>query len=103
MLRFLFVIFFLCVLVVVSVMFAYRARAAMSECAPRTPCIRDVKPPDCEVAHPLLARDTPAWRERMIANVIRCPQPLCIVEMKCEPLQQVTRVSTLDILRAVGR
>lgn len=51
----------LCGLVAVSVVWEYRARAAMSECSPRSPCLPDVKPPvceipECEVVRPLVRR-----------------------------------------------
>ncbi len=52
----------LCGLVAVSVVLEYRASAAMSACEqPRTICIPDVKPPDCQpldcdVVRPLLRR-----------------------------------------------
>jgi len=107
--RSLFLIFLLCGLVAVSVVFAYRARAATQPCSPRTPCIPNVKPPDCvkpdgDVARPLLHQLCEhQWRERIIGAAIRCPQSLCSVDVIREKLQTVQRVSTLDIMRAIGR
>ncbi len=61
MFRSLFLIVLLCGVIGVSVVFTYRARAAMSECSARTPCIRDVKPPDCERVSPLLQASCEMW------------------------------------------
>lgn len=101
---------FLCGLTLFSVVLEYRASAVGSVCEqPRDLCI-PVKPPmcvipDCEVSCPLLRRScAQAWREHFIENpVIRSPQSLCFVDVPFDQLQTVARVSTHNILRAMGR
>ena len=101
-------ILFLCGLVGVSVVLEYRASAETYQCSPRGLCVPEVKPPDCvrpdcEVERPLLRSScAPAWRKTLIERVIRCPQRLCFV-FESDKLDTVARVSTLDILRAIGR
>lgn len=109
MFRPLFLIFFLCGLIVLSVCLAYRASAEADRCSvPIGVCLPEVKlpvceRPDCEVERPLLRSScAPAWRKPLIADAIRCPQRLCFV-FEDDKLQTVARVSTLDILRAMGR
>ena len=69
-------------------------------------CIPEVLPPivsDCEVEHPLLRRCEHRWQVPLIADAIRCPQSLCFQDVKRDKLDTVAMVSTLDILRAIGR
>ena len=107
MLRILFLIFFLCGLTIVLISLGYRASAETSTCSPRGLCV-PVKPPDCvkpdcDVTRPLLRVSCAhAWRERLIGDVIRSPQSLYVV-FERDKLNTVAMVSTLDILRAMGR
>ena len=109
MFRKILLIFLFCGLTVLSVALEYRASAGTSTCpSPRGLCV-PVEPPDCklptcEAVRPLLHRSCDrAWREHLIGDVIRCPQRLCFVDVKMDKLQTVARVSTLDIMRAMGR
>ena len=87
-------ILFLCGLTVLSGYLEYRARAEPYSCPslPRV-CVPDVKIPNCEVAPPLLRSC-----ERM-----KSPQPLSLEDVKKDKLNTVSRVSTLDIMRALSR
>lgn len=108
MFRKILLIFLFCGLIALSVILEYRASAETYVCpSPRGPCII-VKPPDCvipdcEVSRPLLRWCEHQWREPLIGNAIRCPQRLCFVDVKMDRLQTVARVSTLNIMRAIGR
>ena len=107
---------FLCGLVAFSVVLEYRGSAAVRECPvlplqPRRPCPRVTPPPcerpdvlpDCSVVRPLLRVSCEhAWREHLIGETIRNPQSLCFV-FEDDKLSSVAMVSTLDILRAIGR
>jgi len=109
-------ILFLCGLVGFSVVLEYRASAAVRECPhpkrqPRGECLPVIPPPcerpevlpDCSVLRPLLRVSCAhAWRERLIGDVIRSPQSLCVV-FERDKLKTVAMVSTLDIMRAMGR
>ena len=80
---------FLCGLTVLSVVLSYRARAETSICpSPSRPrvCVPEI--PKCEVL------PVPRACEPM-----RSPQPLSLEDK----LNTLSRVSTLDILRAIGR
>ena len=108
MFRTLILIFLFCGLTVLCVVLEYGATAETSTCLkfPRV-CVPDVQPPDCklptcEVDRPLLRRCEHRWRVPLIADTIRCPQRLCFV-FEDDKLNTVARVSTLDILRAIGR
>ena len=109
MFRTLILIFLFCGLTVLSVVLEYRATAETSTCPgfPRV-CVPDVQPPDCkpptcEVKRPLLHRSCEhTWRKHLIGDTIRCPQSLCFV-FEDDNLHTVARVSTLDIMRAIGR
>lgn len=106
-------IFLLCGLIGVSVFLAYRARAETYTCpSPRAfPCVPEVLPPDsvrpdCEVERPSLRRCEHRWRKPLIADAVRCSQSLCFSDVqhdKLDKLQRVARLSTLDILRVIGR
>ena len=80
--------------------------AATSECPvspPLRPCERPDVLPDCSVVRPLLRVSfAHAWRERLIGDVIRSPEILCFV-FEEDKLSSVAMVSTLDIMRAIGR
>ena len=110
MFRKIFLIFLFCGLTVLSVVLEYGATAGTSTCSgfPRGLCV-PVEPPDCklptcEVERPLLRSSCErAWQEHFIGNVLRCPQPMCFVDVKMDKLQTVAMVSTLDIMRAMGR
>ena len=109
MFRKILLIFLFCGPIVLSVVLEYRATAGTSICpSPRGLCV-PVEPPDCklptcEVERPLLHRSYDrTWRQHLIGNVIRCPQPMCFVDVKMDKLQTVAMVSTLDIMRAMGR
>ena len=108
MFRTLILIFLFCGLTVLSLVLEYRATAGTYTCpSPRGPCVPveppDCKPSTCEVERPLLHRSCDrAWREHLIGDVIRCPQRLCFV-FEDDKLNTVARVSTLDIMRAIGR
>ncbi len=103
MLRTLFLIFFLCGLTIVSVRLEYRASAETYVCPPPSRvCVPDVKPPDCEVEHPFPRSCERPWQKRLIGDTIRCPQGLCFV-FEDDKLSTVAMVSTLDLLRAMGR
>lgn len=108
MFRTLILIFLFCGLTVLSVVLEYGATAETSTCPPRRGlCVPDVNPPncvrpDCEVERPLLRRCEHRWRVPLITDAIRCPQRLCFV-FEYDKLETVARVSTLDILRAIGR
>ena len=107
MFRTLLLILFLCVLTAFSVVLEYRARAATYTCSPRGTCVR-VKPPDCvipdcQVMRPLLRVSCErAWREHLMKTGVRSPQLPCFV-FEDDKLQTVARVSTLDIMRAIGQ
>ena len=109
MLRILFLIFFLCGLTIFSVSLEYRATAETFECQPLRVCVPNVQPPDCEIPDcqvgfvPLRRSCERPWREPLIGTPIRYPQSLCFVDVPFDPLEMVARVSTLDILRAIGR
>lgn len=104
-------ILFLCGLTVLSVVLEYRASAAGSECGfpPRAICVPDVKPPDCvipdcEVLRPLLRVSCErAWREPLMKTRVRSPQRFPCFVFEDDKLQTVARVSTLDIMRAIGQ
>ena len=115
-------ILFLSGLTAVSVVLEYKASAETFACPPvhmclskapppcePLPCVPDVKPPDCEpldcdVSRPLLRRTCAhAWREHLISDAMRSPQPICFVDVKIDRLNTVARVSTADILRAMSR
>ena len=108
MFRKILLIFLFCGLTVLSVVLEYRATAGTSTCpSPRGLCVPmeppDCKLPTCEVVRPLLHRSYDrAWREHLIGDAIRCPQRLCFV-FEDDKLNTVARVSTLDIMRAIGR
>ena len=87
-------ILFLCGLTVLSGYLEHRARAETYSCPslPRV-CVPDVKIPNCEVAPPLPRACKP----------MKSPQPLSIENVKTDKLNTVSRVSTLDILRAMSR
>ena len=87
-------ILFLSGLTIVSVVLSYKASAETFACPPvhmclpkapppcePLPCVPDVKPPDCEpldcdVSRPLLRRTCAhAWREHLISDAMRNPQP----------------------------
>ena len=106
-------ILFLCGLVAFSVFLEYRGSAATSECPdpplrlclPVTPppCERPEVLPDCSVVRPLVrGKGEHRWRKHLIGETIRCPQGLCFV-YEDDKLNTVARVSTRDILRAIGR
>ena len=100
-------ILFLCGLVVLSVVLEYRASAETPTCSPRGLCLRvqppDCVKPDCEVLRPLLHRSCEhRWQQPLIGDTIRCPQSLFFV-FDDDKLSTVAMVSTLDILRAMGR
>ena len=107
MLRILFLILFLSGLAGFSVVLEYRASAETDPCSPRGLCI-PVKPPDCvlpdcDVACPLLHRSCKhRWQQHLVGDTIRCPQRLCFVFSR-DKLETVAMVSTLDIMRAMGR
>ena len=96
-------IFLFCGVTVLSVVLEYGATAGPYTCpSPRGPCV-PVKPPDCDVARPLLHRSCKhTWRKHLIGDTIRCPQPICFV-FEGDKLNTVAMVSTLDIMRAIGR
>ena len=114
---------FLCGLTAVSVVLSYRASAepfachVAPICLPEAPlgcqtiaCLPEVQPPECEVPdcavlRPLLRRScAQMWREHLRDTVRRSPQRFpCFVDEKFDKLQTVSRVSTLDILRAMSR
>lgn len=94
-------IFSLCGLITFSVVLAYKASAETFECPPvrvclpeapppceTLPCVPDVKPPDCEpldcdASRPFLRRSCArAWREHLISDAMRNPQPICFVDVK---------------------
>ena len=86
---------FLCGLTVLSVVLENRARAETSICpSPPRPrvCLPEVKIPDCEVL--------PVPRT---CEVMKRPQPLSLEDVPKETLNTVSRVSTLDIIRAMSR
>ena len=104
---------FLCGLFGFSFFLEYRGSAATSECPdpPLRPCPRVTPPPcerpdvlpDCSVVRPLLRVSCEhARRKHLIGETIRSPQSLCFV-LKRDKLKTVAMVSTLDILRAIGR
>lgn len=109
MLRSLFLIFFFCGLTVLSVVLEYRASAEAYVCPshPREICV-PVKPadcgspPDCSVLPPLRRSCERAWQEHLIGDTVRSPQSLCFVS-EDDKLNTVAMVSTLDIMRAMGR
>lgn len=83
---------FLCGVTLLSGCLADRARAETSICPlPSLPrvCVPEVKIPDCEV-------ETPRPRA---CEPLKRPQPLSLEDK----LQSVSRVSTLDIMRAMSR
>ena len=102
-------IFLFCGLTILSLVLEYRATARTSTC-PGFPPVRvpdvqlpDCKPPTCEVERPLLHRSCEhTWRQRLIADTIRCPQRSGFV-FERDQLSTVAMVSTLDIMRAMGR
>ena len=108
MFRKILLIFLCCGLTVLSVVLEYRASAKTYQCSPRGLCV-PVKPPDCVrpdcgVLRPLLrVLCKHRWRQHLIADAIRCPQSLCVVDVPFDKLNTVAMVSTLDILRAMGR
>ncbi|MYA69390.1 hypothetical protein F4009_00005 [Candidatus Poribacteria bacterium] len=85
-------ILFLCGLTAVSVVTEYRARAETSLCPSPRVCVPEVKIPDCEVAP----------RPRACEPLKR-RQKLSLEAVAIDPLNTVSRVSTLDILRAMSR
>ena len=115
-------ILFLCGLTAVSVVFEYKASAAAYTCQPQCVCqpaspppcqpmlcLPSVQPPDCPrpdcegVQHPLLRRScAQMWREHLMKTGVRSPQLPCFV-FRDDPLDAVARVSTHNILRAIGR
>ena len=106
-------ILFLCGLFGFSLVLEYRGSAATSECPdpPLRPCPRVTPPPcerpdvlpDCSVVRPLLRVSCEhAWRKHLIGETIRSPQSLCFV-FEDDKLNTVAMVSTLDIMRAMGR
>ena len=104
MLRILFLIFFLFGLTVLSVFLEYRASAEVShECPSDQVCVPKPRPRVCEVLPPLRWSCERAWQEHIIGNVIRSPRKLCFVDVPFDKLSTVARVSTLDILHAIGR
>ncbi|RKU06984.1 hypothetical protein C6503_24745 [Candidatus Poribacteria bacterium] len=86
-------IFLFCGLTILSGYLEYRARAETYTCPslPRV-CVPDVKIPDCEVAA----------RPRACEQMKRS-QKLSLEDVPIDPLNTVSRVSTLDILRAMSR
>lgn len=110
MLRILFLILFLCGLTIVSVSLEYRASAAGAACEfpLRAICVPDVKPPDCEIPDcevlpPVRRSCEHASRAYLMKTGVRSPQLMCFVDVKMDPLNTVSRVSTLDIMRAMSR
>ena len=108
MFRKILLIFLFCGLTVLSLVLEYRATAGTSTCpSPWDLCVPvelpDCKPSTCEVERPLLHRSCKhTWREHLIGDAIRCPQRLCFV-FEDDKLNTVAMVSTLDIMRAIGR
>jgi len=95
MFRIFLLILFLCGLTVLSGCLADRARAETSLCpSPPRPrvCVPEVKIPDCEVA-PLPRACEPLKRR----------QKLSLEAVAMNKLNTVSRVSTLDMMRAIGR
>ena len=87
-------ILLLCGLTAFSVFLEYRASAETYACQPPRVCVPDVKIPNCEVAPPLpLSCEFPMKR----------PQKLSFEAVAIEKLNTVSRVFTLDILRAIRR
>ena len=84
---------FLCGLTILSGYLEYRARAETSICPslPRV-CVPEVKIPNCEVAP----------RPRACEPMKR-RQKLSLEAVNKDPLNTVSRVSTLDIMRAMSR
>lgn len=85
----------LCGLTILSVVLEYRARAETYTCpSPPLPrvCLPEVKIPDCEVAP----------RPRACEPLKR-PQKLSLEAVAIDPLQSVSRVSTMDRMRAMSR
>ena len=109
MFRTLILIFLFCGLTVLSLFLEYHSDAETYECPLPRVCVQEVKPPDCEIPdceieRPLLRSSCAhAWRKHLIETVIRCPQHLCFQDVKIDKLETVAMVSTLDILRAIGR
>ena len=86
-----FLIFLCCGLTVLSVVLEYRGSAATSVCpSPSLPrvCVPEVKVPNCEVA-PLPRACEPLKRPQALSET--------------DKLQSVSRVSTVDIMRAMSR
>lgn len=121
MFRTVLLLLFFCGLTVLSVVLEYKASAATYECQPlrvcmpaaplpcnTLPCVPDVTPPDCprpdcDVERPLLRRSCAhAWRAPLMKTGVRHPQLPCFI-FREDKLNAVARVSTLDILRAIGR
>ena len=92
MLRKIFLIILCCGLTIVSVSLEYRARAETYICPPPRVCVPEVKIPNCEVAP----------RPRACEPLKR-PQKLSLEAVAIDPLQSVSRVSTLDMMRAMSR
>ena len=87
-------ILLLCGLTAVSVVLEYRARAETYACQPERVCVPDVKIPNCEVAPPL---------PRSCEFPMKRPQKLSFEAVAIEKLNAVSRVFTLDIMRAIRR
>ena len=85
-------ILFLCGVTLLSGCLADRARAETALCpSPSLPrvCVPEVKIPDCEVAPPLPRACEPMKRPQALSET--------------DKLQSVSRVSTVDIMRAMSR
>ena len=95
MFRIFLLMLFLCGVTLLSGCLADRARAETSLCpSPPLPrvCVPDVKTPDCEVAP----------RPRACEPLKR-PQKLSLEAVAMNKLNTVSRVSTMDMMRAIGR
>ena len=93
MFRMFLLILFLCGVTILSGCLADRARAETSLCLSSSPprvCVPEI--PDCEVAP----------RPRACEPLKR-PQKLSLEAVNKDPLNTVSRVSTLDIMRAMSR
>ena len=95
MFRMFLLMLFLCGVTLLSGCLEYRARAETAICPlPSLPrvCLPEVKIPDCEVAP----------RPRACEPMKR-PEKLSLEAVAIDPLQSVSRVSTLDRMRAMSR